>query len=198
MSVKNLARVYDKLRGGLQIMNVELQEPGTLGMIVVFGGAPYLVSAKHVLAGPRRGIGDAVRQPNGRFDIAVVDRISATLDCAAARLNAGQQFELEILNIGKLVSPVDPVEEMRVMKVGASTGATQGRVTRVEGNQVVIKPLKDFPLDYQLSEGGDSGAVWVDMDSRAPVALHFSAQSGGESIAFGIPMPAVLRELRLS
>jgi hypothetical protein len=197
MSIKNLARIYGKLRGGLQIMNAELQEPGTLGMIVVCGGAPYLVSAKHVLAGKRPGIGDVIRQPAAAGDIAVVERVSPMLDCAAARLNADRQFALEILHIGKPAEPADPVEGMRVIKAGAATGVTEGRVTQVNGNEVVIKPLRDFPLEYQLSDTGDSGAVWIDLEGRAPVALHYSAQSGGESVAFGIPMAAVLRELNL-
>ncbi|HEY6343000.1 MAG TPA: hypothetical protein VIY49_16020 [Bryobacteraceae bacterium] len=197
MSVKNLARVYGKLRGGLQIMNVELQEPGTLGMIVVSGGAPYLISAKHVLAGKRPGMGDSIRQPAGTADIAIVERVSQTLDCAAARLNADQQFALEILQIGKPAAPADPVEGMRVIKAGAATGVTEGKVARVDGTEVVIKPLRDFPLEYQLSDTGDSGAVWVEMEGRAPVALHYSAQSGGESVAYGIPIPTVLKELKL-
>ena len=43
---------------------------------------------------------------------------------------------------------------------------------------------------------GDSGAVWVETESRAPVALHYSAQSGGRGVAYAIPMPAVLRALQ--
>jgi hypothetical protein len=197
MSIRNLARVFGKLRGGLQIMNREVREPGTLGMIAASGGAPYLISAKHVLAGKRPGIGDRICQPAGTRDIAIVERVSQTLDCAAARLSAEQPFVLEILHLGKLAAPREPVEGMRVIKAGAATGVTEGKVTRVDGMEVVIKPLADFPLEYQLSDTGDSGAVWVEMEARAPVALHYSAQSGGESVAYAIPLPAVLRELNL-
>ena len=195
MSIRNLARVYGKLRGGLQIMNREIGEPGTLGMLVTVGGVTYLISAKHVLAKGRPGIGDAVRQPAGSNDIAIVERVSERLDCAAARVIAGVPFAPEILHIGALAPTRDPAEGMRVIKAGASTGVTEGKITRIDGNEVTIKPLADFPLEYELSDTGDSGSVWVESESRAPVALHYSAQSGGGSVAYAIPMPAVLREL---
>jgi hypothetical protein len=197
MSIGNLARVYGKLRGGLQIMNRILGEPGTLGMLVASGGVPYLISAKHVLAGNRPGIGDAICQPAGAKDIAIVERVGERLDCAAARLVEGQPFALEILHIGTPAAPGEPVEGMRVLKAGAATGVTEGKITRVDGDEVTIQPLADFPLEYQLSDTGDSGAVWVERDSRAPVALHYSAQSGGAGVAYAIPLASVLRELRL-
>jgi hypothetical protein len=199
VSIKNLARVYGKLRGGLQIMSRDVGEPGTLGMIVFASGVPYLISARHVLAKGRPGIGDAICQPaRSDKDIAIVERVSERLDCASARLIDAAGFALEILHIGILTAPRDPVEGMRVIKAGASTGVTEGKVSRINGDEVTIKPLSDFPLEYQLSDTGDSGAVWVESESRAPVALHYSAQSGGASVAFAIPLPVVLRELQLS
>ncbi len=197
MSIKNLARVYGKLRGGLQIMSREVGEPGTLGMIVVSGGAPFLISARHVLAKNRPGIGDAICQPAGTNTIATVERVSDRLDCASARLSDGQLYALEILHIGLLTAPRDPVEGMCVIKTGAATGVTEGRITRVEGDEITIKPLSDFPLEYQLSDVGDSGAIWVESESRAPIGLHYSAQSGGGSVAYALPLGTVLKELQL-
>lgn len=197
MSIKNLARVYGKLRGGLQIMSREVAEPGTLGMIVVSGGTPFLISARHVLAKNRPGIGDAICQPAGTKTIAVVERVSDRLDCASARLADDQLYALEILHIGVLTAPRDPVEGMCVIKAGAATGVTEGRITRVDGDEITIKPLADFPLEYQLSDVGDSGAIWVESESRAPIGLHYSAQSGGASVAYALPLGTVLRELQL-
>ena len=178
-------------------MNREVSEPGTLGMIVVSGGVPYLISAKHVLAKGRPGVGDAVGQPAGTRTIATVERVSDRFDCACARLADGQLYALEILHIGVPAGPRDPAEGMRVLKAGAATGVTEGKITRVDGDEITIKPLADFPLDYQLSDVGDSGAVWVESESRAPVALHYSAQSGGASVAYALPLNTVLRELKL-
>src|SRR5436190_21819213 len=101
MSVKDLALVFGKLRGGLQIMSRDVHEPGTLGMIVAHGGGHYLISAKHVLA----KIGDAICQPSGTKDIAVVERVSERLDCAAARLSDDEGVAFEVLQIGRLAGP---------------------------------------------------------------------------------------------
>ena len=57
---------------------------------------------------------------------------------------------------------------MRVLKAGASTGVTEGKITRINGEEITLKPLDDFPLDYQLSDTGDSGAIWV--RARIPFA----------------------------
>jgi hypothetical protein len=197
VAINNLTKAYGKLRGGLQIMNETLGEPGTLGMIVMSGAAPYLISAKHVLAKDRPGIGDKVAQPAVKQTFAVVERVSKGLDCAAARLSDSAKFALEILHIGPLSAPRSPVEGMRVIKAGASTGVTEGKITRINGDEITIKPLDDFPLEYQLSDTGDSGAVWVERESRAPLGLHYSAQSGGAGVAYAIPMLTVLRELNL-
>ena len=179
-------------------MSRQLREPGTLGMIVAHGGANYLISAKHVLAGNRPAVGDAICQPAGTTDVAIVERVSQRLDCAAARLVAGQAFAFEVLNIGTLAPPRDPAEGMRVIKAGAATGVSEGKIVRLNGDEIVIKPLADFPLEYELSAAGDSGAVWLESQSRAPVGLHYSAQSGGGGVAYAIPMPTVLRELQFT
>jgi hypothetical protein len=198
MSMGNLKRIYGNLRGGLQIMNRAAEEPGTLGMIVSADGGACLISARHVLAPNRPGIGDAVVQRPGAPEIAIVERVSDRLDCAAARLASDVRFAPEILNIGPLAPIKDPAEGMRVVKVGASTDVTEGRITQVNGDEVTIEPLADFPLEYQLSDTGDSGSVWVEIATRAPVALHYSAQSGGASVAFAIPLAVVMAELGLS
>ena len=108
MAINNLSKVYGKLRGGLQIMNETIGEPGTLGMIVLSGGVPYLISAKHVLAKDRPAVGDKVVQPAGQNTLATVERVGKTLDCAAARLVDGAKFALEILHIGPLGAARSP------------------------------------------------------------------------------------------
>src|SRR5258708_1887586 len=106
-------------------MSREVGEPGTRGMIVASGGVPYLISARHVLAKNRPGIGDAICQPAGTKTIATVERVSDRLDCASARLAEGEAFALEILHIGILAAPRNPIEGMRVIKAGATTGVTE-------------------------------------------------------------------------
>jgi hypothetical protein len=203
MSIKNHSRVYRPLLGGVQIINGRLGEPGTLGMIVPSPSQDghFLLTAGHVLAKgtPADHVGDLVYQPQASNDthVAVVAQVSARLDCAAARL-VETGFSLEILGIGKLAATAEPKEGMHVIKSGVATGVTEGRIDRVRGEEVTIRLLKGFPFEYELCEAGDSGAIWIDIESRAPVALHFAAQSGGEAVAFAIPLPAVLHELKLA
>jgi hypothetical protein len=61
--------------------------------------------------------------------------------------------------------------------------------TNVEGNaftnQLLINQLAP-PNDQPLSQGGDSGSIWVDLVSRRPVGLNFAGpadDSGTSGIA---------------
>jgi len=197
MPTNNQALVFGKLRAGLQIFNPQVARPGTLGFLLSKGGDTFIIGAKHVLAGTRPGLGDPIRQPAGTSDIAIVRRVSATLDCAAAVLNPDQKFVLELLHIGVPGPALAPALGMRVIKVGSTTGVTEGVIDRINDNEVTVKPLRDAPLEYHLTEHGDSGSVWLERDSHSPVAMHFSAQSGGASVSFAIPWPVVLTELDL-
>jgi hypothetical protein len=82
-----------------------------------------------------------------------------------------------------------------VFKSGARSATTRGTVsgislnTLVEGinytNQVFILPLA-APNNQPLSQGGDSGSLWIDLTSRRPVALNFAGPSvddGSNAIA---------------
>lgn len=82
-----------------------------------------------------------------------------------------------------------------VFKSGARSGTTRGTVTSisldvdVEGtaftDQVLVNQLP-APDDQPLSQGGDSGSVWVDLASRRPVALNFAGPAtddGSDSVA---------------
>lgn len=82
-----------------------------------------------------------------------------------------------------------------VFKSGARSALTRGSVDSislnvpVEGinyiNQVFIVPLA-APNNQPLSQGGDSGSLWIDLTSRRPVALNFAgpaSDDGSDAIA---------------
>jgi hypothetical protein len=82
-----------------------------------------------------------------------------------------------------------------VFKSGARSATTRGTVSSislnipVDGinytNQVFILPLP-APSNQPLSQGGDSGSLWVDLTSRRPVALNFAGpivDDGSNAIA---------------
>jgi len=53
-------------------------------------------------------------------------------------------------------------------------------------------------LAYDLSEPGDSGAVWLERSTHAPVALHQKGTTSGPSFATGVDIVAVLSALGLT
>lgn len=83
----------------------------------------------------------------------------------------------------------DPVAGNVVFKSGARSATTRGTIssislnTSVEGinytNQVLIVPLAT-PNNQPLSQGGDSGSLWVDLTSRRPVALNFAGPANDD------------------
>jgi hypothetical protein len=89
----------------------------------------------------------------------------------------------------------DAVLDNVVFKSGARSATTRGTVrsiaydVSVDGinytDQVLILPLP-APNNQPLSQGGDSGSLWIDLQSRRPVALNFGGPTnddGSEGIA---------------
>lgn len=206
----NHIQPYRPLLGGIAICNLALGEIGTLGFVATTNDADrWIVSCYHVLVGRGRqisaGITESIVFPFEQAPQPVIGEITdatvdAIVDCAAARVvnttAAGQ-----ILGLGKLtLPPRQPTVRMRVIKSGAATGLTEGRVDRVttdaRGLESVVISCPDFPADYELSKGGDSGALWVDADSLAPVALHLGGNARGQFASVEArPILQVLRAL---
>jgi hypothetical protein len=112
------------------------------------------------------------------------------LDCAAVRLDVAASAE--ILGIGTPAACRAPMVGMRVVKSGWKTGVSEGRIQQVNGNDVVVEPLAGYPVEYLLAAQGDSGAVWMEARSLAPVALHARASAVGPPLAFGTSILAIL------
>ncbi|MCX6634891.1 MAG: hypothetical protein NT090_07395 [Acidobacteria bacterium] len=198
--MKNHERVFRPLRGGVMIFNQRLGVPGTLGLIVTADGADrWILSCFHVLCAAD-GAADSIYQPidNAEGLVAVVDptRANRDRDCAAARIAPGVASVAEILGIGPVGAPAEPIEGMRLLKSGAATGVTEGVITRVEITGVEIEP-DGLPADYEMSDAGDSGAVWVTREGNRPVALHQRGIDSPKRLAYGLPFQEALRLLRL-
>jgi hypothetical protein len=198
---------YRPLRGGVAIANPEnASEPGTLGLIATSDGDDrWIVSCYHVLARSGGGgfaAGEPIFQPY-RSPVSqpvaetVTGRADPGIDCMAARVFLGVETTSEIVGLGPLQAPIEPVRGMRVLKSGIETGVTEGVVRSVDGDRVVIAVPPGFPERYDLSGRGDSGAVWVLRESGAPVALHIAGNDTGQEIAFGRRMTRVLEVLGL-
>ena len=73
----------------------------------------------------------------------------------------------------------------------------EGRIQAVVGSDVIIERLPGYPTEYLLAGPGDSGAVWVDASTLAPVALHKRETAVGPHQALATDFGTVLTALHL-
>lgn len=203
--MSNSELAFRPLLAGTSILNARVNEPGTLGYIASDdGGGLWIVGAYHVLCNSSLlpyTADEVIYQPaavtpENRVAITRAARSDANLDCAAAQLEVGVTGLNYQLGIGTAAAPIAPAAGMRVVKSGAVSGVTEGIVISVTGTDVVIQIDPAYPTNFVLSEPGDSGAVWLEQQSRSPVALHTGRQSPRRAAAASFP--AVLAALRLN
>ncbi|MDD9207907.1 hypothetical protein PU560_15735 [Georgenia sp. 10Sc9-8] len=214
------------LRPGISVAH-EAVSAGTLGAFVTVAGddTVHALSNHHVLVGPRGQVGDRVLQPGpadgGRSPADRVGELSAYVplvpgevahvDAALARLDVAE------VDRGHPAGPLEgwgTVEgDEVVQKVGRTTGITEGRVTAIELDQVLVgygTELGELRFDDQIevestgpgpfSRGGDSGSlVYRTTDRRAIGLLFAGSESGGENgtgLTYLNPVGEVLAALR--
>lgn len=197
---------YRPLRGGSAIYNHKAEEYATLGFLARRKDAPpndpdrWMVTAFHSIQGQiNRAVADGedIFQPFGdrpgdvvaRIDLA---RCNQALDVAACRVMAEIETTNEILGIGVPSPPKPAYVGLRVMKSGLLTGVTEGIVAEVHDDRLIITPVGNYPDDYMLTGRGDSGALWVDVESRSAVALHIQGDLQGPEKAIAVPIQLAL------
>jgi hypothetical protein len=196
------------LRPGVSIAHVDVTA-GTLGAFVTVDGALHALSNYHVLVGsPSAAVGDAVLQPGpadgGRDPRDRVGHLAAFVpleagrpalaDAAVARLDDAEVDPTypvgTVSRTDDALGGAEPVE-----KIGRTTGITQGRVTAIELDDVVVgygEELGDLRFDDQIeiegtgtgpfSRGGDSGSLVYRADDGVAVGLLFAgSETGGEN-----------------
>ena len=206
---------------------------GTLGCFVrpadVTGtGSTMVLSNNHVLANENRAAkGDDILQP-GAYDggerpadvVAQLDRFvrlqtagANVTDCAAATIANNIGYDAaDITGVGKLTGVGDLNSDANVSKMGRTTGATHGRITAFEldnlvvgydsgslrfDNQIEIESTSEGPF----SQGGDSGSLIVNSSSEAVALLFAGSDTGGSNglgVTFGNPFPDVLANLKVN
>jgi hypothetical protein len=211
------------LRPGVSIAHVDVSA-GTLGAFVELGGDVHALSNYHVLVGsPSAAVGDAVLQPGpadgGRDPRDRVGTLAkcaplaagrtATVDCAVAHL-ADVEVELDY-PVGLVTRTAAAEGDERVEKIGRTTGVTQGRVTAIELDDVVVgygDELGELSFDDQIevesttrdpfSRGGDSGSLVYRSDGVALGLLFAGSETGGDNgtgLTYLNPIDAVLDAL---
>ncbi len=188
-----------------------------------------ILSNNHVFADEGRArAGDTILQP-GRLDGGHVrDDVIATLtnfsplqssranlvDAAVAELVDDVEFRPTFIpGIGEFtgvsLDPVQPTNDVR--KTGRTTGATEGRITAFElDNLVAGYDTGSFAFDGQIevegsgmdpfARGGDSGSMLVNSDGQA-VGLLFAGSDTGACNRLGLtyvnPIGAVMSALNI-
>ena len=199
----NYTSIYRPLRGGVAILNPNVGRPGTLGCFVRKDGRVFVLSSYHVLVRGDDSNGaedEPIFQPNDQrapHPVASVRLALASLplDAAAAELANAIVPVPETLNLPKCLGVLEPLPGMRVLKSSATTGVTEGIVARVADGLVRINAPAGFPRDYDISDHGDSGAVWFERDSMKAVVLHGRGSDPSGVWAEGRAFPQVLAGL---
>jgi hypothetical protein len=198
----NSALAYRPLRASTGIYNPATNDSGTLGCFARdLAGTRWMISCHHVLIAPGTHpqkiyqLSDTVAEDwVAETDAA---RLDATLDIAAARIRSGIEVVDEIAGLG----PVGPVAAaavgMRVFKIGVRTGLTEGVIATVSPTLIEIVPAVGHPGEYQLSDRGDSGSLWIQQRTLSPIGLHFQGNVGGGETAHARPLSLVLSTLSL-
>jgi hypothetical protein len=196
MSIANHRCAFRPLRGGTLIFQPDSMEAGTLGIVLTSDGVDrWLLTCHHVLARKDHTFvaTDSVLQPDaGAGAIASMAAAvgDALLDCVAVPVLLPSSDE--VMGIGRPAPVKPPAVGMRVVKSGWKTGISEGRIRQVNGTEVVIELLPGFPADYLLAGAGDSGAVWFESGTLAPIALHKRESAVGPHLAFATEFGAVL------
>ncbi len=178
----------------------------TLGALVKRKGSVMILSNNHVLANEDRlSRGAPIFQPGlldrgdpSRDQIARLDsfvRLSRAkpnqIDCAVAKLlENGLAVPTFLQPIGDLTSrdPIDAAQDMRVHKVGRTTGYTKGSVFDISADVKVEYDIGTLSFTGQIlvqdegggafSDAGDSGSVIVDRKSGQATGLLFGGSRG--------------------
>lgn len=206
---------------------------GTTGAFVQRGQAVYVLSNNHVLANEddakagdwvlQRAPYDGGKDPKDRvarlrFWVRFKGNRSNHVDAALARIEPGIAHDANLLRgiangADRRLAGLGPEfvdEGETVYKVGRTTGATKGRVTAFDLDNVVVSyDLGNLRFDDQIeiegsgkqpfSDGGDSGSLIVDADMRAVGLLFAGGDSGGTNglgLTYANPIHRVLEDLR--
>lgn len=206
---------------------------GTIGGFVKRGAAVYLLSNNHVLANEDRAkSGDWIIQ-RGRFDggkhpaddvaklthwIRFKKNGINVVDAALGAIEPGIPYEADLLTglvsgKNRQLAGVGPefIDEGQVVyKSGRTTGATKGRVTAFDLDNVIVNyDIGNLRFDGQIeiegtgrgpfSDGGDSGSLIVNADMLAIGLLFAGSDSGGRNglgLTFANPIHQVLKNLK--
>ena len=175
---------FNPLVGGVAVKNTRHNFFGTLG-VVVFDAAsrvPMALSNHHVLVGQGGQAGDRIAQPASQIPndvIGTLARWNIDLDCAVCTLNDSRPFSRGIVDYPQGITGVlQPVIGTRVTKSGRTTETTFGIIDGVSTTEFTVIPDPQRPSPGgEISAGGDSGSVWLQVETNRVIGLHFAGET---------------------
>jgi hypothetical protein len=189
---------------------------GTLGMFVTdtLNMRRCILSTDHVLrGGSKPKPGDAIVQPGPADEgatpgdvVATLGRFNKLVAAAIAPLTGARQLVDEQLGSGVRIANFRlPIVGDVLEKSGRTTGITQGLVDGLGhfdgvGFSMHLRPLAEDIDDIPISDGGDSGAVWYDPETRAGVGLHVRGAehpTGQSSFAIASSLVVIAQKLNI-
>jgi len=191
---------------------------GTLGAIClatagnthVAANTPLILTNKHVAT----NIGSLVGEGSTcdckcctccDFGRVVDSQFTASVDAAIATMNNGVKFSHEVMLIGAIRGTTAAALADVVVKHGRTTQLTRGVVTSITfpvnrndnnnfTNQIRVAPIPPFT---DMSNGGDSGSVYVKASTNQIIGLHHAGDAPGPA-AFGNQIGPVLSLMNIS
>lgn len=174
---------FNPLVGGIAVKNTRHSFFGTLGAIVFDAASkvPMGLSNHHVLVGQGGQAGDNISQPasgNAGDRIGTLTRWNIQLDCAVCTLNNSRTISRGIVDYPEGVRGVtQPIVGMAVTKSGRTTETTFGIIDGVSPLEFTIIPDPQRPSpNGEISAGGDSGSVWLDVAGNRGIGLHYAGE----------------------
>ncbi len=184
----------------------------------------FVLSNWHVLANyGLHAPGASIFQPPGAgptCEIGLLHRSVALLphpqpnfvDAAIASLNGSAPFVPEVHGIGPIAPPMlAPAIGMAVEKVGCTSCRTVGVITDFPFLCTIGMPYGGVTSNYLFSDqarivssqpgvfsqGGDSGSIVLELNTKRPVALLFASEDNGPG-AFASPIEEVCQALDIT
>jgi hypothetical protein len=215
---------YDPLVGGVQIQPNANWVGALGGLLYdQSSGTPVAITNWHVADnGSANPIGNPIYQPSwsdanfigtcsravlGQTPTGWVDSALVTLDSSRRRFS---QQMAEISGLSTIAADSARLEQ-RVVKSGRTTGVTTAKIDAVAvvvnvnygppvnvvtmRNQLMMRAAPELPNPGgQVSDGGDSGSLWLDRVSNRAIGLNFAGEVPGDKDdrAIANPIFAVL------
>ena len=186
---------------------------GTVAAIVRKTGVLYILSNSHVLAQSGKGkVGDKILYPGPADGGTASTNLAATLsefipfdlsgslnnkmDAALAEIvhERISSVDLALALAGEPLTTIAPERDMKIVKVGRTTGRTSGKVVDVNFRFTLKYPnvgsvgYLDQVLCTRYTDAGDSGSLVIAEDTKKIVGLHFAGANGGSVFSPIIPI----------